>query len=56
MVGALLRDAEPNELDLKGTAERLLKRIDPATRLDLIAIYHLAPIRECPHLLRGTDR
>lgn len=34
MVGALLRDAEPNELDLKGTAQRLLSELIP--RLALI--------------------
>ena len=51
LVGALLRDTEPNELDLKGPAERLSKRIDPTTRVDLIAIYLPAPIHEWPHLL-----
>lgn len=56
VVGASVRDAEPNELDLKGSAERLSKRIDPATRVGLIAIYLPAPIHEWPHLLRGTER
>lgn len=56
LVGALLRDTDPSELDLKGTAERLSKRIDSATPVELIALYLPEPIKGWPHLLRGTDR
>lgn len=55
LVGVLLRDTAPKELDLKGSAERLSKRFDPATRVDLIALYLPAPIHEWPHILRGAD-
>lgn len=51
LVGALLRDTAPSELDLKGTAERLAKRIDPATCIELIALYLPLPIHGWPQLL-----
>ena len=53
LVGVLIRDTPPNELDLKARGEALSNRIAEPTRIDLIAWYLPVPVPEWPALLQG---
>lgn len=52
LVGVLIRDTKPNDLDLKGRAAALAKKFGAPTRIDLIAWYLPVPIADWPKLLR----
>jgi hypothetical protein len=51
LVGVLIRDTQPSELDLKSRGKALSKKLSP-TRIDLIAWYLPVPISEWPKLLQ----
>lgn len=53
LVGILIRDTTPNELDLKGRGEVLAQRLSMPTRIELIAWYLPVPISDWPKLLRA---
>lgn len=52
LVGILIRDTAPSELDLKSRGQALSKKLDKATRIELIAWYLPVHIAEWPTLLR----
>jgi hypothetical protein len=52
LVGILIRDTAPSELDLKGRGQALAKRLGKPTRIELIAWYLPVPIAEWPTLLQ----
>lgn len=52
LVGVLIRDTLPNELDFKSRGEALSKRFGSPTRIELIAWYLPIPISEWPRLLQ----
>ena len=52
LVGVLLRDTAPSELDLKASGEALAERSDEETRIDLAAWYLPVPIVAWPALVR----
>jgi hypothetical protein len=52
LVGILIRDTAPNELDLKKRGQALSKKFGNPTCIELIAWYLPVPIAEWPKLLR----
>lgn len=52
LVGILIRDTAPGELDLKSRGQALSKKLGKPTRIELIAWYLPVPIAEWPGLLR----
>lgn len=52
LVGILLRDTTPSELDLKGRGQALAKSLGKPTRIELIAWYLPVPIVAWPRLLK----
>lgn len=52
LVGVLIRDTKPSELDLRGRGQALSKKFGKATRIELIAWYLPVPIAEWPQLLK----
>jgi hypothetical protein len=52
LVGILIRDTAPNELDLKNRGQELSKKLGKPTRIELISWYLPVPIAEWPKLLR----
>lgn len=52
LVGVLLRDTSPSELDLKAPGEGLARRLGEPTRVDFTAWYLPVPIVEWPALMR----
>lgn len=52
LVGVLLRDTAPSELDLKASGEALAGRSDEETQIDLAAWYLPVPIVAWPALVR----
>lgn len=53
LVGILLRDTEPNELDVKARAKALAKSLGRPTRIEITAWYLPVPITDWPALLHG---
>lgn len=53
LVGILLRDTTPNELDVTSRAKALAKKLVAPTRVELTAWYLPVPIKDWPTLLRG---
>jgi hypothetical protein len=56
LVGILIRDTAPSELDLKSRGQALSKTLVKPTRIELIAWYLPVPIAEWPTLLREEAR
>lgn len=52
LVGVLIRDTKPNELDLKARGEALSKILSARMRIELIAWYLPVPIADWPKILR----
>lgn len=52
LVGILIRDTAPSELDLKSRGQVLSKKLGKPTRIELIAWYLPVPIAEWPKLLK----
>lgn len=55
LVGILVRDTAPSELDLKSRGESLSRRLVEPTRIELIAWYLPIPIAEWPKLLEEAS-
>jgi hypothetical protein len=53
LVGILLRDTKPNELDLKARAKALAAKLSAPTRIEITAWYLPVPINDWPTLLHG---
>ena len=53
LVGILLRDTEPNELDVTARAKALAKSLGSPTRIEITAWYLPVPIKDWPALLHG---
>jgi len=53
LVGILLRDTEPNELDVKARAKALAAKLGSPTRVEITAWYLPVPIKDWPALLHG---
>lgn len=53
IVGVLIRDTKPNELDFKARGESLSAKLKAPTRVNLIAWYLPVPILEWPNLLEN---
>jgi hypothetical protein len=53
LVGILLRDTKPNELDLTSRAKALAAKLSPPTRIEIAAWYLPIPIKDWPALLHG---
>ena len=53
LVGILLRDTDPNELDVASRARALAQKLETPTRIEIIAWYLPVPIKDWPSLLRG---
>lgn len=53
LVGILLRDTEPNELDVTARAKSLAVSLGSPTRIELTAWYLPVPIEDWPALLHG---
>lgn len=51
LVGVLLRDTVPNELDLSARAKALAAKLDSPTRIEITAWYLPVPIKDWPDLL-----
>ena len=54
LVGVLLRDTSPSELDLSIRGSTLSKQFSEPTRIDLIAWYLPVPIPQWPHLVQES--
>lgn len=52
LVGILIRDTAPSDLDLKSSGQALSTKLGKPTRIELIAWYLPVPIAEWPNLLR----
>ena len=52
LVGILIRDTTPSELDLRSRGQALSKKLGKPTRIQLIAWYLPVPISEWPKLLK----
>jgi hypothetical protein len=52
LIGILIRDTAPSELDLKSRGQALSQRLVQPTRIELIAWYLPVPIAEWPKLLK----
>jgi hypothetical protein len=55
LVGVLIRDTVPSELDLKSRGQALSKNLAKPTRIELIAWYLPVPIAEWPKLLEEAS-
>jgi hypothetical protein len=55
LVGILMRDTAPSELDLKSRAQSMSKKFVTPTRIELIAWYLPVPVAEWPKLLEKTS-
>lgn len=55
LVGVLIRDTEPSELDLKSRGEALSEKLGTPTRIELIAWYLPVPIADWPKLLQEEE-
>jgi hypothetical protein len=55
LVGLLLRDTQPDELDLKSRAKHLSEKLKAPTRIELHAWYLPIPIRDWATLLDGGE-
>lgn len=53
LVGILLRDTKPNELDLTARAKALAAKLSAPTRIEITAWYLPVPIKDWPSLLHG---
>jgi hypothetical protein len=53
LVGILLRDTDPNELDVVSRATALGQKLQAPTRIEIIAWYLPVPIKDWPALLHG---
>ena len=53
LVGILLRDTEPNELDVTGRAKALAESLTSPTRIEITAWYLPIPINDWPALVHG---
>lgn len=53
LVGILLRDTKPNELDLTARAKALAAKLSTPTRIEITAWYLPVPIKDWPALLNG---
>lgn len=53
LVGVLLRDTEPNELDIAARAKTLAESLGSPTRIEITAWYLPVPIKDWPALLHG---
>ena len=53
LVGILLRDTEPNELDVTARAKALATKLGEPTRIEITAWYLPIPIKDWPALLHG---
>ena len=53
LVGILLRDTEPNELDVIARAKALAESLGSPTRIEITAWYLPVPIKDWPALLHG---
>lgn len=53
LVGILLRDTEPNELDVASRAKALANSLGSPTRIEITAWYLPVPIKDWPALLHG---
>lgn len=53
LVGILLRDTKPNELDLTARAKALAAKLSTPTRIEIAAWYLPVPIKDWPALLHG---
>jgi hypothetical protein len=54
LVGILLRDTEPNELDVTSRAKFLAGSLESPTRIEITAWYLPVPIEDWPALLHGS--
>jgi hypothetical protein len=54
LVGILLRDTKPNELDLTARAKALAAKLSTPTRIEITAWYLPVPIKDWPALLHGA--
>ena len=53
LFGMLMRDTDPNQLDLENRALNLSKCVDSPTKVELIAWYLPCPVNEWPELVMG---
>ena len=53
LVGVLLRDTKPCELDVTARAKSLAESLDSSTRIEITAWYLPVPIKDWPALLHG---
>jgi len=53
LIGMLMRDTEPNELDLKNRAKQLAAKVLPPTEVELDAWYFPMPIADWPAVVQG---
>lgn len=53
LIGILLRDTDPNELDVASRAKILALKLQAPTRIEIIAWYLPVPIQDWPALLHG---
>ena len=53
LVGILLRDTEPNELDVTARAKALAQSLGSPTRIEVTAWYLPVPIKDWPALVHG---
>jgi hypothetical protein len=55
LVGALVRDVDPDANDLISRFSNLIRELDPQIRMDLVALYLPLKITELPGFLRRPD-
>jgi hypothetical protein len=55
LVGILLRDTQPNELDVAARAKALAAKLGSPTRIEITAWYLPVPIKDWPELLHGDE-
>lgn len=53
LIGMLMRDTEPNELDLKNRAKQMAAKVLPPTEVELDAWYFPMPIADWPAVMQG---
>lgn len=53
LIGMLMRDTEPNELDLKNRAKHLATKVTTPTEVELDAWYFPIPIKNWPTVVQG---
>lgn len=53
LIGMLMRDTEPNELDLKNRAKDLATKVSTPTEVELDAWYFPTPIEDWPIIVQG---